>query len=245
MYLRSMTVQEGLTAKLPSLPNAWRTLGFLLADLSQLYHRTGRPEEADRLCRRILAHAEAMPDQARGQVNASILSGIALGALGDAALARGDAAEARRFQEQAVDALRAVQKVDPGNADGRRLFRKRLGALAWAALALGEDDDARRAIDRMIAVPVRLAVERYDAACYLARCLPALAVRAGRAGGLPDELERSYADHAIVVLREATKGGFVDVDHMKADPDLDPLRARPDFQLLMMDLAMPTNPFAQ
>jgi hypothetical protein len=32
---------------------------------------------------------------------------------------------------------------------------------------------------------------------------------------------------------------------MNRDPDLDPLRSRPDFQLLMMDLAMPAEPFAR
>jgi hypothetical protein len=32
---------------------------------------------------------------------------------------------------------------------------------------------------------------------------------------------------------------------MRTDPDLDPLRSRPDFQLLLMDLAMPAEPFAR
>jgi hypothetical protein len=31
---------------------------------------------------------------------------------------------------------------------------------------------------------------------------------------------------------------------MAADTDLDPLRSRPEFRLLMMDLAMPAEPFA-
>jgi hypothetical protein len=32
---------------------------------------------------------------------------------------------------------------------------------------------------------------------------------------------------------------------MRRDTDLDPLRLRPDFQLLLMDLAMPDDPFAR
>jgi hypothetical protein len=31
---------------------------------------------------------------------------------------------------------------------------------------------------------------------------------------------------------------------MRTDPDLDPLRSHPDFQLLMMDLAFPDDAFA-
>jgi hypothetical protein len=32
---------------------------------------------------------------------------------------------------------------------------------------------------------------------------------------------------------------------MQADTDLDPLRDREDFRLLMLDLAMPSDPFAR
>jgi hypothetical protein len=32
---------------------------------------------------------------------------------------------------------------------------------------------------------------------------------------------------------------------MKRDPDLDPLRVRPDFQALMADLAFPSDPFSK
>jgi hypothetical protein len=39
-------------------------------------------------------------------------------------------------------------------------------------------------------------------------------------------------------------GGYRNVALMRRDHDRDPLRSRPDFQLLMMDLAMPDDPFA-
>ena len=35
------------------------------------------------------------------------------------------------------------------------------------------------------------------------------------------------------------------VEHMRKDPDLDPVRSRPDFQMLFMDLAFPKEPFAR
>ena len=54
----------------------------------------------------------------------------------------------------------------------------------------------------------------------------------------------SALDKAAVVLRRAAAAGYKPVDAMKRDPDLDPLRGRPDFQSLMMDLAFPSNPFA-
>ena len=48
----------------------------------------------------------------------------------------------------------------------------------------------------------------------------------------------------MVVLRRAVAGGYRNVARINRDPDLDPLRARPDFQALMMDLAMPADPFS-
>ena len=46
-------------------------------------------------------------------------------------------------------------------------------------------------------------------------------------------------------LREAVTAGFRNLAHMRTDTDLDPLRPRLDFQLLMMDLAMPDDAFAR
>ena len=46
-------------------------------------------------------------------------------------------------------------------------------------------------------------------------------------------------------LREAVAAGFRDLAHMRTDTDLDPLRSRLDFQLLMMDLAMPADLFSK
>ena len=45
-------------------------------------------------------------------------------------------------------------------------------------------------------------------------------------------------------LRRAFAAGWKDRAHMSADTDLNPLRSRPDFRALMMDLVFPTRPFA-
>jgi eukaryotic-like serine/threonine-protein kinase len=56
--------------------------------------------------------------------------------------------------------------------------------------------------------------------------------------------QAAAAERAMAALRRAFDAGWNDMAHMNHDPDLDPLRARPDFRVLMMDLAMPADPFA-
>jgi hypothetical protein len=77
------------------------------------------------------------------------------------------------------------------------------------------------------------AADAYDSARAFARCLPP----AGRDDTLP------FADRALDALRRAVTAGFRNAAN-RDDHDLDPLRDRPDFRLLLMDLAFPAEPFA-
>ena len=49
----------------------------------------------------------------------------------------------------------------------------------------------------------------------------------------------------MAVLRQAVTMGYRNPDAYRTESALDPLRNRPDFQALMMDLAFPTEPFAR
>src|SRR5262249_6571432 len=66
------------------------------------------------------------------------------------------------------------------------------------------------------------------------------AARAARAEGL--------AARAVTLLSQAHAAWFFNdsnqVAILRKDADFDPLRARPDFQRLMLDLEFPTDPFA-
>ncbi len=63
-----------------------------------------------------------------------------------------------------------------------------------------------------------------------------------------DQVQRirtAAADRAMTVLRRAVAAGFNDVAHMRFHQNLDPLRARRDFQELLLDLEFPADPFAR
>ncbi len=76
-----------------------------------------------------------------------------------------------------------------------------------------------------------------------ARCSRASRARTG--SGLTAGEAQSQGALAVQALRRAVAAGLHDFAFMRRDTDLDPLRLRTDFQLLMMDLAFPDDPFAR
>ena len=72
-----------------------------------------------------------------------------------------------------------------------------------------------------------------------------LAGLAGRPGSGASAAEGTdQVETAMAVLRQAVAMGYRSSRVYRAESALDPLRGRDDFRLLLMDLAMPADPFA-
>ena len=82
----------------------------------------------------------------------------------------------------------------------------------------------------------------YNLACFRS-LLSGIAAQPG--SGLTAAEVGSLGEQAVETLRRAVAAGLQDVAFMRRDTDLDPLRSRPDFQMFMMDLAFPDEPFAR
>jgi serine/threonine-protein kinase len=83
---------------------------------------------------------------------------------------------------------------------------------------------------------------RYNLACAHAQ-LATIAAMPG--SGMTAADGRAEAERAMQWLHGAVAAGYRNAALMRRDRDLDPLRSRPDFQLLMMDLEFPDDPFAR
>jgi eukaryotic-like serine/threonine-protein kinase len=114
----------------------------------------------------------------------------------------------------------------------------------FACRALGEPAGA--------ATSIRQAAALLDAQtlpsgefCFMSACAhAALGGLAGQAGsGVPAEERPSEAQRAMALLHQAVAMGYSNVDAYRNEDALDPLRDRDDLRLLMMDLAMPAEPF--
>jgi hypothetical protein len=85
-------------------------------------------------------------------------------------------------------------------------------------------------------------VDFYNLACGHAQ-LAGIATLPG--SGMTAAEGRTEAERAMQWLGRAIAAGYRNVALMRKDPDLKPLLSRLDFQLLMMDLAFPSEPFAK
>ena len=72
--------------------------------------------------------------------------------------------------------------------------------------------------------------------------LAGLAFRRG--SGASAAVGTDQAETAMAALRQAVAIGYRNPGVYRTESALDPLRARDDFRLLMMDVAMPADPFA-
>jgi len=118
----------------------------------------------------------------------------------------------------------------------RGLARLDLGDLAGAAA------DTRRALEILDGLPTHSGEEWFEIACGHA----ALGALAGRAGsGVSADLAPTETDKAVALLKKAVDMGYRSYINYRDESALDGLRDRPDFRLLMMDLAMPADPFGR
>jgi tetratricopeptide (TPR) repeat protein len=154
------------------------------------------------------------------------------------ARADGDHATADAAARRAVDRCAPLTQ-DPA-ADGSLACAARCHLLlAVTSLDRNRREEAERAFQRAESIIHRIKtvdpVLQYDLACTLAL----LSVQAGSAAD-----RAALNDRAMNALRLAVTTGFRDQAVLRSTPDLAPLRHRSEYQLLLLDLAFPDDPFS-
>jgi serine/threonine-protein kinase len=212
-----------------------------------LYNDAGRPSEALPFFKRAL------------EIHQRLASDYPTVALYQYRIARSHMFIARDLSElgrprEALDSLdRAVPLFERLAADhpGDEFYKSDSAfaqlQVATAQRVLGRPSEVRRALERAGETYEQLsdATASYNLGCVESRLSdPALSDPAARTAVVSAD-RQAHADRAIVALRRAVAAGFRNGALWRRDPDLDPLRSRPDFQLLMMDVQFPDDPFAR
>jgi serine/threonine-protein kinase len=231
-YRRALELQEVLVRDHPAV-SAYRTeLGRTLNNLGRLQHVTGHPQDAIVTHQRAIALREDLVRQNPDDWEARSLLASSLDNLGLSLVEVGQPGEAVTTLRRALAELNASL---PASTYVQQVRNLAMQDLALALRKAGRvEESAEVVLDRMSRCGEDPR-ELYNAACELALCVPlASGTDATR-----------FADEAMSALRRAVRVGFRNALHAKNDPDLESLRVRPDFQMLIMDLSLPDHPFVQ
>ena len=247
-YQQAIVIQEGLVKSNPGVQLFQNDLTRSLTRTGILLDQKGRREEALRVLEKSLALCEALT-----QANPSVTSyqselarcqhgmAVLLEKMGRPSEARAAWERARAIQERlATDqpdnayaqAEASSTGIDVGIREARRGDR-------GLGLKL-----CRQALDRLERSRSPLPVILHAKARAHAQIGHLLSARSeGRAGDSSDT-RSAHLDAAISLLRRAAVSGYRDTTGLDADAAFDPVRSRPDFQLLLLDIVFPAEALA-
>ena len=165
--------------------------------------------------------------------------GLSLSGLGVVQQKRGALEASQKSFLAAAGHQRAALDKEPRNSFYRTCLDSSCYRLARVERRIGHHAAAVTATNERRGLWPGNSLELYNAACEFALCMPIAPEGSS---------ERTrYADLAIETLGQAIAAGWDDFNQTAHDPDLDPLRNRPDFRAMlaaMMDHAFPADPFA-
>jgi serine/threonine-protein kinase len=245
-WRRAMALFQRLVDDNPAVSDFRFRLAVTHHNLAQALSQSERLAEAEAEYRRAMALFHKLADDNPQVPDYRDGLASALSNLGLEILPLGRAAEARDSCDRAIALNERLVQQNPTIGMYRRHLAISLRGRGLALRDLGDTAgtaaDARRALGLYEGLSSRSGEEWFETAC----CRAMLAGMAGVAGSTGSAAEgKSEADAALGLLRKALDMGYRNLAEILTESALDPLRPRPDFQLLMMDLAMPADPFAQ
>jgi tetratricopeptide (TPR) repeat protein len=231
-------IREGLVDRVPENLGYRSDLAWCWRELSLAREAAGDPEAALVPVQRATALLSDVVRADPGPVLHRQRLALCLQIVGRLSLRCHRPAQAAETLEQASEYFETLAREDPSQF--RDHFAQSLLCLASQRMRMDRLGEALTSIRRAQGLLDQPAPASpwilYNLACAYSRWSSASAAS-------PHAEREACANSAMAALRRAVRAGFHELDHMGCDPDLDPLRSRPDFQALMMDLAFPVDPF--
>jgi tetratricopeptide (TPR) repeat protein len=220
-------------------------LALCLGDLSNLEQTAGNLDSALASARKAVESLERLERQHPAVPNYEHGLAGAYRLVSELHRYRREPADAIAFAQKARTLLERLIAIQPGDASFRIDLAKSHNTLGRLLQQTGEPVEAlrsfQRAVDLYESIPELDARNGYSLACNVALSIPLIGVKNGSVAEVDssklskgDQLRRKrYGDRAVELLRQASLEGFPDLDVLRSDTDLDPIRDRPDFQTLM------------
>jgi serine/threonine-protein kinase len=243
---RARAAREILIKANPAVTRNRRELELVNHMIADIHGEAGRTSEVLATFERAREFAAGLVDaHPREQEFGDELAAICI-ALGDRYSEAGKAAEALSSFDKALSIQRPLVEADPSKSSYRsnlaRALRRRGVALKRCGRPAEAVSDLRRSIGILRGLGAPTLGDYFD----LARTQSLLSGLASTAGsGLTATDGQAAADEAMSSLRQAAGAGWRNAPWMAADPDLAPIRSRPDYQALLLDMAFPADPFTR
>jgi eukaryotic-like serine/threonine-protein kinase len=245
-FEQSRRVKQNVAEDHPEVAEYRWDLAMSYSNIGIPLREIARSDEALRMHREALVLGEALARAYPAVIPFQINLANHLNEAGDDLRMLGRVAEARASFEKGVAILEGLRRANPTLAEVQSYLIQGLRGLGATLYAGGETGEAVATWRRAIGIGTRVRPSYGETLYYLASCHALLGGVAGKPGsGLSAQDRRTELDLAMETLRRAVAAGYRSASWLQRDPDLDPLRSRPDFKPLLMDLAMPAAPFAR
>jgi tetratricopeptide (TPR) repeat protein len=235
-YLKAIEIRENLAQQYPRVSEYRCGLAESSNNLGNLYRDAGKLDEALALYGKAIDTLEEILNEVPQHSGA-------IRALPIAHVGRARTLEKLNQHEQAVTDWKAATERTTEKL--RPLYRFRW---AYALAHAGQHAEAGRVAQGIAEEADLDGATLYDTACVFSVSLRAAADDAELDEEQREELCEEYAAQAMLFLKRAHTAGFFEnsarTDHMKRDPDLDPLRARREFVGFLQQLE-PSGPDEQ
>ena len=247
-YQQAVELLEKVNHNHPELSDQTFELAFLLGDLSGVQQTAGKLDSALASLTRAVEILEHLERRCPGVLNYEQGLANTYNLVGDLHRHRREPAEGIAFAQKAQTLLNGLIAQHPGDASLRIELAKSQNSLGRLLEQTGEPVAAlrsfQRAVDFYESITELSPRDCYNLACNVALSIPLIGVTNGSTPMVEtsklsksDQLRRKrYGDRAVDLLRTSVEGGFLGLDILRSDTDLDPIRDRADFQSLMNEL---------
>jgi tetratricopeptide (TPR) repeat protein len=238
-YKRALDIQVKNLQAHPTVHEYQYAVANSQGSLGQIYHQTQRPRHAEAAFREALALHERLVQDNPDIVGYVQDLATTYAFLGQLAEDGGQSSAALNWYDQAIATYEKVLRLQASHQLARGFLSE---IREWRAVVLARLGRYGEALQEMVP---RSQAARGDSLYHIA-CVYSLSSAAVRKDTRLPEAERGklaeqYVGRALALLtRGHTAGYFQDpaqLDHLRKDTDLDPLRSRPDFQKLLRELA--------
>jgi eukaryotic-like serine/threonine-protein kinase len=244
-YGRSLQIKQKVADDHPAVAEFRRDLAISHSNIGILLMETGKPAEAMVSQKAALAIRQAIADTNPAVSRFQSDLANSLTETGDVLRVVRRPDDAQALYERALAINDELLKANPTVMRYHNRQMQTLKGLGATQQGAGRTAEAMLTLRRAIAIGAGIRSNYGEGFYFLAGCHALLGGIAGESGSSPSaEAGRVALKQGMEALRLAVAAGYRPVDWMRRDPDLDSLRQRPDFKLLMMDVEFPAEPFA-